>query len=283
MKMIRHFFCLFFLCLLLTPAIADDTAHVKAILDGDTLILEDGRRVRYLGVNTPEWQEPFSIKAKRFNKSLVEGRTVRLEFDKRKMDGYGRLLAYVFVEGAMVNEKILEEGLGHAFFFPPNNRYNAKFLDIQKKAKAGRKGMWAKYDESVTLKITQLRPSEYEKGKWSSAYVRVVNLAVDKVSLKGYALSNGSEKRYVFPDYTLEPGFTVVISEEEGKDGYNRDNQLSLHWKELSTAWKKNQGKAILTSPEKNVIGVYRYKGRRIFYDTSDKKDLIYGGEYLSD
>jgi hypothetical protein len=130
--------------------------------------------------------------------------------------------------------------------------------------------MWAKYDESVTLKITRLRPSEYEKGKWSSAYVRVVNLAVDKVSLKGYALSNGSEKRYVFPDYTLEPGFTVVISEEEGKDGYNRDNQLSLHWKELSTAWKNNQGKAILTSPEKNVIGVYRYKGRRIFYDTSN-------------
>jgi endonuclease YncB( thermonuclease family) len=255
--------------LFLTPAIADDTAaRVKAVLDGDTVVLEDGRRVRYLGVNTPEWQEPFSLKAKRLNKSLVEGKTVRLEFDKRKTDGYKRLLAYVFVDGSMVNEKILEEGLGHAFLFPPNDKYNSKFLDIQKRAKAGHKGMWAKYDESITLKITQLKPPEYKKDKWTSAYVRVVNLAVDSVSLKGYALSTSNGQQYIFPDYKLEPGFTVVIS-DKGKDGYSRDGQLSLYWKELSTAWKKNQGTAILTNPEKKVIGVYRYKGRRIFYNTS--------------
>ena len=272
MKKIRNTLPVFLLCffaLLLSQAIPEETVHVKKVLDGDTVELSDGRRVRYLGINTPEWQEPFSLKSKRLNKSLVEGRTVMLEFDKRRTDGYKRLLAYVFVDGVMVNEKILEEGLAHAFFFPPNLKYNDRFLDVQKKAKTERKGMWAKYDESVKLKITQLKPAEYMKGRWKSAYIRVVNLSVERVNLKGYTLSNGSGKHYVFPDFNLEPGFTAVISDEKGNDGYSYNGQLRLHWRDLSTVWKKKQGRAILTNPYNKVIGIYRYKGRRIFYDTS--------------
>lgn len=273
MKRFRSIISVFLLCfsvLFSSFAIAEQTVHVKKVLDGDTVELSDGRRVRYLGINTPEWQEPFSIKAKRLNKSLVEGRTVTLEFDKRRTDGYKRLLAYVFIDGVMVNEKILEKGFAHVFFFPPNLKYNDKFLDVQKKAKIERKGMWAKYDESVTLKITQLKPAENMKGSWTSAYIRVVNLSVERINLKGYKISNSSGQHYVFPDFNLEPGFTAVISDKKGKDGYSYSGQLRLHWKDLSTAWKKTKGRAILKNPYNKVIGVYRYKGRRIFYGTSE-------------
>ena len=74
-------------------ASADEFGRVKQVYDGDTVLLEDGRRVRYLGINAPEFREPFYLKAKRFNESLVQGREIRLEFDVERADAYDRLLA----------------------------------------------------------------------------------------------------------------------------------------------------------------------------------------------
>src|SRR5574341_2058663 len=87
------------------PAHADEFGRVKQVYDGDTVLLEDGRRVRYLGINAPEFREPFYLKAKRFNESLVLGREIRLEFDVERADAFDRLLAYVYVGNQMVDRK----------------------------------------------------------------------------------------------------------------------------------------------------------------------------------
>ncbi len=65
---------------LIDPATADEFFRVKQVYDGDTVLLEDGRKVRYLGINSPEFQEPFYLKAKRFNESLVLRKKIRPEF-----------------------------------------------------------------------------------------------------------------------------------------------------------------------------------------------------------
>ena len=105
---------IFFLSFLI-PAFSQETGQVKKVYDGDTVLLSDGRKIRYLGINTPEWQEPFYLKAKQLNESLVMGKDVRLEFDEERVDKYGRLLAYVYVGEQMVNAKLIEECLAHAF------------------------------------------------------------------------------------------------------------------------------------------------------------------------
>ena len=92
-------------------ALVQEWNTVKWINDGDTVVLSDGRHVRYIGINAPEIAhdnqkaEAFGYEAKQYNQSLVRSKKVRLEFDKEKYDRYGRLLAYIFLlDGTFINE-----------------------------------------------------------------------------------------------------------------------------------------------------------------------------------
>ena len=75
---------------------ADLVATVREVIDGDTIVLDDGRKVRYLGINAPEHGQPYAREATNFNRRLVSGLSVRLEFDQERQDRHGRLLAYVY-------------------------------------------------------------------------------------------------------------------------------------------------------------------------------------------
>ena len=142
------------LFLLKSEAVAEKWFQVSYINDGDTIILKDNRCIRYIGVNAPEINykgnkaEPYGTKAKRFNKSHVLKKKVRLEFDQERWDQYGRLLAYVFLpDGGFINAKILEQGYG--FYLPryPNNRYASELLKAQRSAMRGKKGIWHNWKE----------------------------------------------------------------------------------------------------------------------------------------
>ena len=73
-------------------------AKVKRVVDGDTIVLENGSVVRYVGITAPENNEPFEKEATEENKKLVEGKIVSLEYDNYKGDKFGRILAYVIVD-----------------------------------------------------------------------------------------------------------------------------------------------------------------------------------------
>lgn len=128
-------------------------AAVRRVIDGDTIELRDGRLVRYIGVDAPEvsrrvgegWvedPEPFGREAKDANRRWVEGRSVRLEYDAQTHDRYGRLLAYVFVDGRMVNAALLEEGYAQLLTIPPNVKYAEPFRRVVQEARAARRGLW---------------------------------------------------------------------------------------------------------------------------------------------
>jgi micrococcal nuclease len=156
MKNSLSFFFLIYIFLFLPTSelFAEELAIVRWIHDGDTIILNDNRCIRYIGINTPEIDhgdkkgEPFGYKAKQFNNSLVFKKKVRLEFDKERHDQYGRLLAYVFLpDGSFINEKILEQGYG--FFLPrnPNSKYHLLLIKAQRKAMSEKKGIWHNWKE----------------------------------------------------------------------------------------------------------------------------------------
>jgi micrococcal nuclease len=136
-----------FLLLLICGCTAPpDTAMVTGVIDGDTIIIEGGYRLRYIGIDTPEIDglEPFAMEALEANRRLVEGKIVRLERDISQTDKYDRLLRYVYVDGMMVNAELVRLGLAEAKAYPPDTKYQEKLEKAEREAKQAGRGIWAK-------------------------------------------------------------------------------------------------------------------------------------------
>ena len=128
----------------------DRTYRVERVVDGDTLVLVGGERVRLLGVDTPETKhptkpvQPFGPEASAYTTRLAEGATVRLVFDKERRDRYGRLLAYVYIGELFLNEELLRAGLATAELqYPYSSEMKKRFRAAEAEAKAARLGIWS--------------------------------------------------------------------------------------------------------------------------------------------
>jgi micrococcal nuclease len=131
------------------PSEAEQQYVIERVVDGDTLVLVGGERVRLIGVDTPETVhprrpvEPLGPEASQFTKQMVEGKAVRLEFDKERRDRYGRLLAYVYVDGVMLNEELIRAGFSAAQLqYPYSNAMKRLFQNAEAEAREARRGLW---------------------------------------------------------------------------------------------------------------------------------------------
>lgn len=132
------------------------------VSDGDTFVLEDGRKVRLIGVDTPEMSDDsrnrdtarrnklddatvsaFARKAKAYAEGLVEGQPVRLEYDWQRLDKFGRTLAYVYrdEDGLFVNAEIIRQGYGLPIVYFPF-KYKKEFQGLRDEARSEGRGLW---------------------------------------------------------------------------------------------------------------------------------------------
>lgn len=133
----------------------EDSYPVIRVVDGDTIIVDiDGaeERIRMIGIDTPESVHPDESKnieygkiASDFTKEQLENKAVALEYDVQERDKYGRILAYVYLDGKMYNKTLLEEGHAKVATYPPNVKYVDEFTALQEQARENKKGIWA-YD-----------------------------------------------------------------------------------------------------------------------------------------
>ena len=129
---------------------AERRGRVRWVVDGDTIVLTDGERVRYADINTPEVAhdgesgEPYGDEARAFNQKLVQGRWLNLELAEESRDHYGRLLAYVFLEdGTFVNGVLVQQGYGHLIHRQSKAPYWERLLSLQRQALKEKKGIWS--------------------------------------------------------------------------------------------------------------------------------------------
>lgn len=129
---------------------ADVTADVVKVYDGDTLRVSSGEMVRLLGINAPEPgggnrpAEAGGEKASAFAKQLLHNQTVRLTFDQNKTDRYDRTLAHVYLpDGQWVNKKLVAAGMAHVYSFPDNRAQITPLLAAEAQARAQKRGIWA--------------------------------------------------------------------------------------------------------------------------------------------
>ncbi|MBX3442971.1 MAG: thermonuclease family protein [Planctomyces sp.] len=127
-----------------------EVVRVARVVDGDTLLLDGGRRVRLIGVNTPETKiegqppEPWGPEASEFVTRLVEGRNVTLEYDRERRDQYDRILAYVHHDGRLLNEEIIRAGYSRAVLrFPYRSDRKRLFQAAEEEAREARRGLWS--------------------------------------------------------------------------------------------------------------------------------------------
>lgn len=123
-------------------------AKVIRVIDGDTIKIEGDEVVRYIGIDTPETVHPskpvqcYGKEASDKNREMVEGKEVKLEKDVSETDKYGRLLRYVWLDGMLVNEYLVREGYAQSSSYPPDVKYQDKFIEAQRLAREERKGLW---------------------------------------------------------------------------------------------------------------------------------------------
>lgn len=130
---------------------ADEKARVDYIYDGDTIRLRDGRKVRLIGVNTPELgrdgqpDEPLADTARAKLAQLAKPHTVvQLRYDQQRRDSYGRTLAHLFLlDGTNVQRVMLTSGLATAIAIPPNLWHLECHLGAEASAQAARRGLWS--------------------------------------------------------------------------------------------------------------------------------------------
>ncbi len=136
---------------------------VARVADGDTFTCRDGRRVRLLGVDTPELAQGESgAKAHAALRRLLPvGTPARLELDAAPRDRYGRVLAYVWTGSRLVNETLVREGWAMLYTLPPNVKYAGRLGRAQKEARAGSAGLWQSGGFACA-------PSAYRRGECSA-------------------------------------------------------------------------------------------------------------------
>lgn len=125
------------------PPANGQQARVTRVIDGDTIdvtIDGTGYRVRYIGINTPERDEPCYAEAMAANRALVEGRTVTLVRDQSETDRFGRLLRYIYVGNINVNAQLVAQGWAEAVEYPPDTAQTAFFRELERRARAANLG-----------------------------------------------------------------------------------------------------------------------------------------------
>ena len=128
--------------------IDESNVVVTKVIDGDTIEIEGGIKVRYIGIDTPETVDPnrpigcFGQEASNKNKELVLGKQVRLEKDISNTDKYGLLLRYVYVCDIFVNEYLIKAGYAKVSTYPPDVKYQELFLKSEQAARNNNYGLW---------------------------------------------------------------------------------------------------------------------------------------------
>jgi len=218
-------------------------AFVIKVIDGDTLELSNGIKVRLLGINAPEEGEAFFDEARNYLSELVENKEVYLEEDIIKKDIYGRKLAFVFVNGKNVNVEILKKGLAHTFDLNKISKYLDELKDAEKYAIRNEIGIWKKSNVTC-ISLDSLIFVGEEK-------VVLKNNCNFSIQLKNWVLEDESHNKFIFPSYIFNPGEKIEI--------FSTNLSQKFSFKKKYPIWNKEGDSLFLRDSSGSLVLFYRY------------------------
>lgn len=123
-------------------AIGKETVVVGYVIDGDTVGLANGEKVRLIGIDSPESGQPYYTEVKNKLRELVEGKEVLLEKDVGDRDKYGRLVRYIWLGTTLINLEMVKQGYSKSYTYPPDVKYQTQILAAEKEAREKQLGLW---------------------------------------------------------------------------------------------------------------------------------------------
>ena len=229
---------------------------VTEVIDGDTIVLSDGERIRFLGMNTPEEGMYFYAEARDILKIMVLGKEVWLEKDISEYDQYGRKLRYVYYKDIFVNLEMVKRGFANIFTYPPDVKYSEQFLEAERYARGNDLGLWksSKID-TVSIKIFfNARGNDNEN--INGEFVIIENIGQEILDTSNWTIKDSGTNIYRFASYKFKPDTRIS---GEGKDRNEDDDEWYLFWESPRPVWNNDHDTLYLRDEEGLLVGIYNY------------------------
>jgi endonuclease YncB( thermonuclease family) len=192
-------------------------ATVSKIIDGDTVELANGDRVRLIGIDAPEKNQPHYKEA--IDKlKILEGKSVRMEKDKTNKDRYGRYLRYIFLGDNFVNLELIQGGLAYAYIVSPDKKYEKEFLDAEAIARASGVGVWKRsvYSDCISMKSFHYNAKGDDNENLVDEFFVVESLCGETIVADGWTVRN-TFNSFQIPSFSLNHGSEIKIISGKGK------------------------------------------------------------------
>ncbi len=240
------------------------TREVVRVIDGDTVELNGGDRVRINYINTPEKREELGRESSALARKLCRGKMVRVE--SRGRGGYGRVLGDIYCDKKSLAHSMVASGLAHVMIIPPFDADTAKvLLAAQAKARARKSGIWDTGRYQGFFHITSFHANAKGKDKFNlnGEYLRIANVTSQQQSISGYTLVNRKGEEFLFGDVKIPGGHTLMVFSGHGEDQTNAKKQIRLYWRRKDEAWNNWGDTATLRDSAETVVDQVIHKPRR--------------------
>lgn len=254
LSLLLSFSLVFLSCNIYVNSPTPNLSTVKKVVDGDSIELMSGEKIRYRGINAPEKNQHLYQEALDFNKSLVAGKQVRLEYGLNKKDQYGRSLAYVYVDQTLVNCEMLKSGL--AILYDESKLGNKKqsFLESMDYAVKNKLGLWQTSTLNLSIEhIYANAPGEDTKnvnGEW----VEIKNRTSYSVQLEHFVLKDESNNEFIFPNISLPGGSIIRVF-----SGFGKNTKNALYWGNDHPIWNNDFDTAYLFDSQYKLVDWKKY------------------------
>lgn len=207
------------------PSPTEDT--VIEVIDGDTLRLGSGEKVRLLGINAPENGQPYYTQAKEKLANLVMGKQITLKYDVSKTDAYNRILAYVYMGDTFVNRQMILEGAAVIETISPNVEHVEDFVTAQNEAKKACSGIWVglcKPEETACIQISSINPKGTLK---NDEWLQLINTCSESKNINGFLVKDSSASNsYTFKEASISAKAKIKLH-----SGCGVDTATDIYWK----------------------------------------------------
>ena len=202
-----------------------ETFEVSQIIDGDTIRLSSGEKVRLIGINTPEKGQPYYNEATEKLKELIGNSHITLKKDVEDKDRYGRLLRYVYVNDTFVNLEMVRAGLATSYEFEPNVKHSSEFEDAEFEAREAGLGIWTPSSFTLTVSYLHADADGDDTDNLNDEYVVFENDGDSPINITDWTVQDEANNFYVFPAFYLANGSSVTLY-----TGSGTDSSTKLYW-----------------------------------------------------
>jgi endonuclease YncB( thermonuclease family) len=256
-----------------------DFYTVSEVIDGDTFSVNDGERIRMVGINTPEVDQYFYEEAKGVLLLMIDKTNVRLEQDITDMDKYGRLLRYVFAGELFVNLEMVKRGFANVFTVPPDVKYTDKLLEAQRYARENNLGLWEisagyigeniKEDKenktgnntsqsgaelkTVSVELNWDAPGN-DMENLNGEYAGIKNESAYDIDIGGWTVKDDATKIYEFKHYILKSSEKIFLFSGRGTDSGG-----SFYWNNSQPVWNNEHDTLYLRDNTGLLVEIYDY------------------------